>query len=237
MEVHHHSHGHGAKNWKSYSWEFVMLFLAVFCGSIAEYFLEHKIEHDREKQYIASLVSDLKTDTANIALSIADFNSNNAYFDTVDNNISHITEKYNASLMYSLKRVMGYRDFITTDKTLQQLKNAGNLRLIRKQQIADSIAGYDFQVKKFQITSGELQVQFYKVFDDYQSLVYDYNTKDTSKIRMDYLITNDPASFKKYHNHIKLYRRLRFIYVLRLQELNATIKNLLVLLKEEYEIE
>ena len=37
-----------------------MLFFAVFCGSIAEYWLEHKIEHDREKQYIVSLVSDFR---------------------------------------------------------------------------------------------------------------------------------------------------------------------------------
>ena len=33
MEVHHHAHPtHGKKNWKSYFWEFLMLFLAVFCG-------------------------------------------------------------------------------------------------------------------------------------------------------------------------------------------------------------
>ena len=31
MEVHHHAHHEGKKNWKSYFWEFLMLFLAVFC--------------------------------------------------------------------------------------------------------------------------------------------------------------------------------------------------------------
>lgn len=37
MEVHHHAHHeHGKKNWKSYFWEFLMLFLAVFCGFLAE---------------------------------------------------------------------------------------------------------------------------------------------------------------------------------------------------------
>ncbi len=236
MEVHHHSHGHGNKTWKSYIWEFVMLFLAVFCGSIAEYFLEHKIEHDREKQYIVSLVSDLKSDTANITLTINDFNSSNNQFDTIDTYINHITDKYNPNLMYALKKILGYRDFISTDKTLQQLKNAGNLRLIKKQQIADSIAGYDFQVKKFQITSVELQNQFYKAFEDYQSLVYD-NASDSSKNKSDYLISKDIASFKKYHNHIKLYKLLRRIYVMRLQELEIKVNNLLALLKEEYDVE
>lgn len=46
MEVHHHTHHeHGKRNWKSYFWEFLMLFLAVFCGFLAEYQLEHTIEH------------------------------------------------------------------------------------------------------------------------------------------------------------------------------------------------
>lgn len=37
MEVHHHTHpSHGKKTWKEYFWEFLMLFLAVFCGFLAE---------------------------------------------------------------------------------------------------------------------------------------------------------------------------------------------------------
>ena len=48
MEVHHHAHDpavpHHKKNWKSYFWEFLMLFLAVFCGFLSDYQLEHKIE-------------------------------------------------------------------------------------------------------------------------------------------------------------------------------------------------
>ena len=59
MEVHTHSHAtHGKKNWRDYFWEFLMLFLAVFCGFLAEYQLEHKIEKDRELQFIISLTTD-----------------------------------------------------------------------------------------------------------------------------------------------------------------------------------
>ncbi len=68
MEVHHHAHDpaapHHKKNWKSYFWEFLMLFLAVFCGFLAEYQLEHKIERDREKIYMQNMLDDLKADTA-----------------------------------------------------------------------------------------------------------------------------------------------------------------------------
>lgn len=41
----------------------MMLFLAVFCGFLAEYQLEHKIEKDRQIQFIKSHSSDLIDDT------------------------------------------------------------------------------------------------------------------------------------------------------------------------------
>lgn len=62
MEVHHHGHVHEKKKWKEYLFQFLMLFLAVFCGFLAEYQLEHKIEKDRELQFIKSLVTDLHDD-------------------------------------------------------------------------------------------------------------------------------------------------------------------------------
>jgi hypothetical protein len=37
MEVHHHGHVHEKKKWKEYLFQFLMLFLAVFCGFLAEY--------------------------------------------------------------------------------------------------------------------------------------------------------------------------------------------------------
>src|SRR5678815_2052967 len=70
MEVHHHSHPTGAgshKKWSHYFWEFLMLFLAVFCGFLAENKREHIIEHKREHQYMFSLITDLKTDTARLS--------------------------------------------------------------------------------------------------------------------------------------------------------------------------
>src|SRR5678810_1183828 len=66
MEVHAHTHT-PRKKWTHYLWEFLMLFLAVFCGFLAEYALEHKIEKDREKQFIQTMVADLKSDTTQIA--------------------------------------------------------------------------------------------------------------------------------------------------------------------------
>src|SRR5512138_2043756 len=65
MEVHAHTHTK-RKKWTHYLWEFLMLFLAVFAGFLAENQREHYVEHKREKQYMRSMVSDLAADTATI---------------------------------------------------------------------------------------------------------------------------------------------------------------------------
>jgi hypothetical protein len=49
MEVHQHTHT-PRKKWTHYFWEFLMLFLAVFCGFLAENQREHMIENKRAKQ-------------------------------------------------------------------------------------------------------------------------------------------------------------------------------------------
>ena len=53
-----------------------MLFLAVFSGFMAEYQLEHKIEKDRESQYINSLLADLNEDTIVLTETITEYNVN-----------------------------------------------------------------------------------------------------------------------------------------------------------------
>ena len=66
MEVHHHAHT-PRKKWTHYLWEFLMLFLAVFCGFMAENQREHFVERQRAKQYAKSLLADLRLDTTELS--------------------------------------------------------------------------------------------------------------------------------------------------------------------------
>ena len=66
MEVHHHAHT-ARKKWTHYLWEFLMLFLAVFCGFMAENQREHYIEKIRAKDYARALVHDLENDTTQLS--------------------------------------------------------------------------------------------------------------------------------------------------------------------------
>ena len=151
MEVHHHTHtAHGKKNWKSYFWEFLMLFLAVFCGFLAEYQLEHKIERDRAKQYIALLYEDLKTDTTRIN-HLTEYNSDKiagltgmmGCYDTVSKNL-----KASYCMGELIKHSKSNKTFEINDRTLRQLANAGGFRLLNKAD-ADSIMGYESSYKTY----------------------------------------------------------------------------------------
>ena len=150
MEVHHHTHlasgeTHSArKKWMHYFWEFLMLFLAVFCGFLAEYQLEHKIEKNREKQFMVSMIEDLKSDTSVISTLNQRRKERLRMYDSI--NTAIIEKKYseNGSGFYYWGRNISRRVFFfSSDGTMQQLKNSGGLRLISDHSISEKIIAYD----------------------------------------------------------------------------------------------
>ena len=68
MEVHAHSLTE-RKKWTHYLWEFLMLFLAVFCGFVAENIRENIHNREIEKNNIESLLKNLHEDSLNLARS------------------------------------------------------------------------------------------------------------------------------------------------------------------------
>src|SRR6188768_901067 len=82
MEVHHHANT-PRKKWTHYLWEFLMLFLAVFCGFLTENLREHRVERQRGRQYIQSFYQDLKTDTGRFTMLIRSFEERRAAFKNI----------------------------------------------------------------------------------------------------------------------------------------------------------
>jgi hypothetical protein len=142
MEVHAHSHT-ARKKWTHYFWEFLMLFLAVFCGFLAEYQLEHKIERDREKKFIQTFIEDLKTDTTSIRETLVFRKQKAERMDSLILLLSTNQIKGHENDLYYFGRtlVRGLR-FQSNDRTITQLKNSGSLRLIRNEEAADSMMSY-----------------------------------------------------------------------------------------------
>ncbi|HEU5165892.1 MAG TPA: hypothetical protein VFU29_10155, partial [Chitinophagaceae bacterium] len=143
MEVHHHSHTKRKKR-THYIWEFFMLFLAVFCGFLAEWKLENTIEHHREKQFIHSLVEDLKRDTARLTLYIQFNKSILKYCDSAQYLIANTDIFKNSNSFFDYSRELArFMRYYPTDRTMQQLKSAGNMRLIRNWDVSNAITDYD----------------------------------------------------------------------------------------------
>jgi len=151
MEVHAHSHT-ARKKWTHYFWEFLMLFLAVFCGFLAEYQLEHMIEKQKARQYISSFLQDLEIDNTQFDLLIPAFIEKDQLLDTLLQKIRGINSSTGANGIYKYYRhPFTYPDFIYTDRTIQQLKNSGGMRLIADKGTSDSITGYDASIRLLNI--------------------------------------------------------------------------------------
>jgi len=172
MEVHAHTHT-PRKKWTHYFWEFLMLFLAVFCGFLAEYQLEHKIESDRGKQYIISMYEDLKMDTVALNVIIQNRKRRSEMLDSVFFLMDNPGDQQSDLYFYArhLTRTAPVL-FFNNDRTIQQLKYSGGLRLITNKMVSDSIMIYDKQVRlvlerqESEIaTIRECLAYYYKIFD------------------------------------------------------------------------
>jgi hypothetical protein len=157
MEVHQHGHHAGKKNWKSYIWEFLMLFFAVFCGFLAEWRLEVMIENHREQEYIHSIVEDINADvkqTDNLVVNVQ------SRIDLIDSLLQEITSakieenSNNANKLWL--STIGFPDFVQNDRTIQQLKSSGSLRIIRNKKVSDQIMEYDQTVRLLYITQNNM---------------------------------------------------------------------------------
>jgi len=148
MEVHKHPHHvTHKKKWSEYFLEFFMLFLAVFLGFLAENRREHIVEREREVQYLKSLIVDLQNDTVNLH---EGFPRKEGRIQAIDSvflffQINPGAKQIPGFVLRNIRRTLWDRHHRRNSTTIDQLKNAGGLRLIQKRDVADSIAAYDLK--------------------------------------------------------------------------------------------
>ena len=243
MEVHHHPHT-PHKKWTNYFWEFLMLFLAVFCGFLAENQREHYVEHQRERKYISSLIADIKSDTAELNSFISRKERTSKQADTLIRMLMSGRYKESGSDAYFLARMMtrGGR-FINSDGTMQQLKNAGGLRLIRKQFIVDSIMKYDNQIQVLQLIV-DREVEYNERFIELTGEIFDaeiyYDMIDPGSDRRPngnpQLLTNDRITINKLGVQAQYITTVQKFSLQRAASLKAFAILIIALLQKEYHL-
>ena len=247
MEVHHHPDLHHSKTkFREYFLEFLMIFLAVTMGFIAENIRESIVEHHSEKQYMTSLVRDLELDTLELSKGSLFRNQKIQALDSVLNILAEQSSAQVSPVAYRLSRKFyGSRNFYQNSGTLDQLKNSGGLRLIRNRAIVDSIESYDQQVRRM------------KGRDDFEADAFNYNNRisekifDAKSIIKIFGISNNPnvipegaalvkinlSYLDEYINDLMTYEFLIKNNAVIFEGNKKKAANLIALIKEEYHLE
>jgi hypothetical protein len=244
MEVHAHSHTE-RKKWSHYLWEFVMLFLAVFCGFLAEYQLEHIIEHQREEKYIHSLIQNLEADTASLQQYINMRKEKRVMMDSLVMLLNTGMYKQLGNSTYFFGRhVFNGPPFVSTDGTMQQLKNAGNLRLIKNENVINSILAYDAAVKdlkewdesdtRIRTTFREIGGSVFNADLFYKAM--DSNFKFVRPATNPQLITDNPVTINNIAFQIQYLSLSCLGNTQRGKGLKIKAETLIALLKREYHL-
>lgn len=250
MEVHQHTHT-ARKKWHHYFWEFFMLFLAVTLGFFVENMREHIMDRKKEKVYIGSLISDLKKDTTIIGL------VTKAHFKILRGEDSLIDALNNYKGNDSMNRLCYHYYFryatecptvVFNERTMSQLLNSGNMRLIHKQSVSDSIMDYNSTVKYVQ-DQGNAYEEYFKKSLDYSENIFDFGyTRNT--LNNDYsvnpklqltkinfvLLSKDPAVFKRYANDVSLLIGVLETYMFNIKAAKERAAQLIVFLQKEYSL-
>lgn len=238
-----------SKNLKEYLIEFIMLFTAVTLGFFAENFREEIIESQNERDYMQTMVEDLKEDTLRINASIE---VTTIKVNAMDSLIRCLYRKpYTDSSMrtmyYLFRRYMGSAtDVAFSKRTINQLINSGNLRLIKSMEISDSIVLYDINtertIRQYSVYHDQYQQKSReisnKIFDSYY--LQDYNRVNISNLLETKIVPtfldDDQKLLKEYANSLYGGKGVLTNYISILKKQHHSATNIIKLLEKEYSI-
>jgi hypothetical protein len=232
---------------KSFLWEFLMLFLAVFCGFLAQYSLEHKIEREQGRDFALSFREDMIKDTAILQKNIIGLQNLYSACDSLSHNIAKGRTKTKDEIkrLYelNLSALSGFTINLT-DRTSAQLKSGG-MRLITNKKVADAIVGYWDKLGLLEAIDEGAQTmrmqareKSYLIFD--QKYYSESVNAQGARLVFDgaVLMTNDYVQLTEFANrvsHIKNLIKGRLISALENQK--AIAADIIELISEEYKIE
>ncbi len=230
-----HLNNSSGKNIRHYFFEFLMMFLAVFCGFMAENWREKLQEHKREKEFIDSLVEDLKSDILQSDIIFAQLKKTSASIDSVLYALSSPEVVENSNNVYDLwTKNLDIKAFVSNDRTFQQLKNSGELRLIRNKAVSDGIMKYDQILRNYYQQSNFM----YSALSDQRiySLLFDFISLSKNKNIPVPLTEQGKKSLNEAYAHLQLWNSGLLGLISWLKDVNNESKNLVIFIQDEYQI-
>ena len=245
MEIPYQIHVHHNKRLKDYLFDFFMLFLAVTLGFFVENQRESFSDRKKEKDYINSLLQDLKEDTTKINMEIGRNNTMVAGIDSLINIIYQYKQNDTAAVrrLYTWYIYYARSTYIVnfTERTLEQLRNSGNLRIIRPA-VSDSIMAYVELIKYATANEQSYRANWEKALDfscnifDYRFIRYNVKASDSIRnhITTYQLLNGDIVLLSKYATLLELWKQVVIGYSWNLYSVKVKAAGLMPFLNKEY---
>jgi hypothetical protein len=152
--AHHLHHAPGKKIWH-YFYEFLMLFLAVFCGFIAENIREHYVEGQRAKELAKNLYKEIVADSVSVQQCIEKRKIKEAsctYFISYvkDSSLTALSDRFYPAFSWALiqtQRII----FEPNDGILNQLRNSGELRYFKDQELQAAVGKLSVMISNIRV--------------------------------------------------------------------------------------
>lgn len=235
---------------KKYFLDFLMLFLAVFMGFYAENLRDKYADKTKEKEYIKSMIEDVKADKKNLQVAIINNEHRKIHLDSLSQLcFDYKIENNDAIKLYKKYPVVLNRPdfFHSTELTIQQLKNAGGMRLIQNKKAVNAILQYDFKNKKV-----KNQQKYYENYQNntinlglnifnYQKtrelfLLYQKRSIEEIEISDFKLLNKNTLVLTKFGNTVSMYSGIVNYYTILLKDMDKQADSLLITLLKEYEL-
>src|SRR5579871_137919 len=246
MEVHHHPQIE-KKNLKEFFLEFLMIFLAVTLGFFAENIRETVADNSREKEFMKSMAEDLKSDSANMN---AFYARTNIAINQIDSLIHLLRrsdrEKYGQTMYYFARVITTLQGrFILMDRTYEEMKSSGALRLVNDEAISDSISRYYASQNDFK-EQAQLQIQKMSEYTNLAKKIFDGAVFQQMLKRFPYgviapsanpqLLTNDKATIDEFVGALHYFSAILIINSSRAKQKGQSTIRLIEMIQEKYHL-
>lgn len=175
-----------------------MLFLAVFCGFLAEYQLEHKIEKERAEKYLQSMLLDVRTNIKNLdSLLVQDHLIINNH-DSLVNWLLQDSATIDRGAFAQRMGAVWVRNFLVRKETYEQMKSSGSLRYIGNIEFLKKMMDYERITNFAQYRNQEFEKKYYtELFIPALYRAYDL----TCQLNLDTSNHSDPVKMDKVASH------------------------------------
>jgi hypothetical protein len=138
-----------------------MLFLAVFCGFLAENIREHSVEKRRAHQFLESMLLDVRTNMTNLDSLLKQDHIIIANHDTLVNWLLADSATIDRAAFAKKMGAVWVRNFLVRKETYEQMKSSGSLRYVGNIEFLKKMMDYERITIFAQYRNQEFEKKYY----------------------------------------------------------------------------